>query len=363
MCSCDCCDSSVPECCTNDCCEGECSYGMHAPGENPALSAVQNLIRERDEANHLAHNAKQAESKLVGELARIADQLKCQPAFEAVIAKLVEARTYISENEALRTTLAELEERIETCDSEHRPNDPEVAEHLRQLNKQLRERIAADNRTVITAGEYLQERDEIMEAISETLPPGTPCTGEAIRQGLAEYREAATLGSAQGAIGSMIAMIAKGIEDPGAAKNFVSLGFSWDAGILPTMPFRKAEVVFYRDGGKSPAQVASEAVSRAQTAEEVARCAREERDVALAKVTPATNEIVGRFYSNRVEHMARRGESHMHLNASLIGTRFDRVEIHMSFDEHTTLEARHRIDAIAARANANAVAQVFLYRR
>ena len=57
----------------------------------------------------------------------------------------------------------------------------------------------------------------------------------------------------------LLAMLAMGAKDPGAAANHVAVRFSWDEGILPGMPFRKVEAIFFRPGGKSPSELLQDA--------------------------------------------------------------------------------------------------------
>lgn len=72
----------------------------------------------------------------------------------------------------------------------------------------------------------------------------------------AELEKSARVGAYEQAIG-MLRMCA---TDPGAAKNYVALSVDWDQAIAPGLPFRRAQVVFVRDGAKLPAELASEAL-------------------------------------------------------------------------------------------------------
>ena len=53
------------------------------------------------------------------------------------------------------------------------------------------------------------------------------------------------------ALQSMITLLAATAKDT-EAKNYVTMTLDWDKGILPSAPFRKVSLTFYREDGLSP---------------------------------------------------------------------------------------------------------------
>lgn len=48
------------------------------------------------------------------------------------------------------------------------------------------------------------------------------------------------------------------------AKNFVEMSFTWDEGMLPKVPCRRATVTLYRDAGKTPGQMVTQLTKELQ---------------------------------------------------------------------------------------------------
>ena len=73
------------------------------------------------------------------------------------------------------------------------------------------------------------------------------------------------------AVETAVNMLRACATDPGAAKNYVAIESNWDDALAPGLPFRRALIVFMRDGAKSPSQVAAEALRSRDEAIEIAR--------------------------------------------------------------------------------------------
>lgn len=203
---------------------------------------------------HAAHDAiddlvddlaKMRESRdtLVRELTTIADRLGVDPSFKLVTEKI---DALLQAEDAGRETASEL------ANIKHATNYT-FDEYMREIAG-LRGRLLA-----------AEEREAELKAEIERLLPD------------------ATVGAAEGGLSSALTMLARDMRDPGAAKNYVELQFSWDDGILPQLPFRRATVTFYRDGGMSPHQRAEAEIAEARRERDEARegCARlkEEADL------------------------------------------------------------------------------------
>ena len=207
----------------NDDDHGYCDDDRHAEYNTPPVAhkdhpihqSLDRLIEERNDARADYDRVVKGNAALVTNLSKIAEQLKCPASYDEVIAKLVDVRRVMSENEALRVTLAEVETSLE----EKRAEDS------------LRDCIDEQQDTVRT----LERKSQIENA--------------------------------EGWFGSEISTLGASLTNPLGAKNFVEVKMDWSDGVLPNMPFRKVALHFYREGGKSPGDVAKDAIDARKAVE------------------------------------------------------------------------------------------------
>lgn len=167
---------------------------------------LEELIDERDALLYTRNSA-------VKELVAIADALGVEPKYAVVMPTIAALKDCAREAHDLQSRVAAMQSVVD----DYKANFEQVC---------------------IEADEARAEADELSAK-------------------LAEIAHDATVGAAQGSLGTVLTMLARGV-DASTAKNYAEMRFNWDAGILPQLPFRTATVTFIRDGGKTPGDLVKE---------------------------------------------------------------------------------------------------------
>lgn len=232
---------------------------------HPALNALDELLDERDKA------FKQNET-LVRNLCEISDKLGVEPDYAKVMERielLLEGHykahrdlVAIAGRLDVPTNTDKILERIQVHENAHLASNREVGA-LRQQFEVEKDALRKEVLLLRVAEQDLENQLDRLNSQYELLEDRYAETCDA-RGKLLQERAINTkvdVGAAQGALESMLCLLAMSVADPGAAKNYVEMTFGWDEGALPQIPFRKVAVVFYREGGKSPHALAEEAIA------------------------------------------------------------------------------------------------------
>lgn len=261
---------------------------------------------DRDRATLLKSNR-----NCVRELAQIADALGVASEYEKVIAA-IDALTIVWHNHGrlqkflttqsdechrlqvqLRQIGDSLKEQYRAAIFQSHDNDfvDEVPESLTVEDILFTLKCLTQEATYPTA--LAQERNKLKDETLELQQHLSNWMREnsVLKQQVEELLPQATLGAAQEGLGSMISMLARDVRDPGAAKNCVEMRFAWDEGALPQMPFRKAALLFYRDGGKSPLELVTEAQNQLSDEKWRLSTALSERDEARSEIERLQVEV------------------------------------------------------------------------
>lgn len=228
---------------------------------HPAHDAIDELIEERDRLS-------KSNETLVRELGEIARKLGCSASYKDVMSSIDNGRRQQQEAvESDRMTWESVKKiaTILSCNADYPSIVDAIAKLASAKNAAEQDRDASHRREVVWSRENaglraaLEDAREAMQAAEDE----ARLLGEEIDR----IAPDAAVGAAQQGLATMLAALAKDIKDPGAARNFAEMTFSWDEGILPQMPFRRAAVIFYREGGKSPAELLIEERDRADLTE------------------------------------------------------------------------------------------------
>lgn len=209
--------------------------------KHPVHESIAELIEERD--RYKAGNVRMAD-----ELATIAERLGCEASYAEVMKRLAYHadlnRSYHEANNGLMDSFGMVATEL-SCQQD-RTSMVEAISDLKSAKAAAEEKVASLTRANERATEAIKAlQQEVIDAMAGS-------THEDEDEAIPKVTEVAE------GLQNMCVLLARGIKDPGAARNYVEMQFSWDEGVMAQLPFRKVAVAFFRDGGLSPHQRAEE---------------------------------------------------------------------------------------------------------